>query len=186
MALTTIGIVLITLVAAITLTTWQGVRAIVAEKETRATLEKLKDEAYERALNEALLSGANADDLIQRAETLEVSQPKLFVLRGLQAFYRGDLQDAIRLLEQGEKSVAARAVLAWAYSVAGDHDRFATTAIALNKPTPMIAPDYFLLGQLHSAVLPDVALSYIETGLALTTNRYSVTRSRPWHSQLRV
>ncbi len=138
-ALTTIGIVLITLVAAITLTTWQGVRAIVAEKETRATLERLKDEAYERALNEALLSGANADDLIQRAETLEVSQPKLFVLRGLQAFYRGDLQDAIRLLEQGEKSVAARAVLAWAYSVAGHHNDFARIAIELRHLEPVIA-----------------------------------------------
>ena len=100
-ALATAAVVVTALIAGTTLATWQAIvanrertRAMAAEKEVRSTLEALQDEVYERALNEALLGGSNANALIEQAERVGVPTSKLMVLRGLQAFYRGDLGHA--------------------------------------------------------------------------------------------
>lgn len=116
-------------------------------------------------LNEALLGGTDADELIEQADSCRLPSPRMEVLRGLQAFYAGRLKEANERLKLAEPSVAAQALRAWVSSVAGDNNQFAPTASRLLDSQPESPEDYLLLGQLHSMVVPRRSLNLTEKGM---------------------
>jgi Tfp pilus assembly protein PilF len=83
---------------------------------------------------------AEAEQALDEAAALGASEAEKRLWRGLIALYQGRTQDALVHLEKAAQalpdSVAAHAVLAWAYYDAGQADRFYLELAKVGAMTP--------------------------------------------------
>jgi tetratricopeptide (TPR) repeat protein len=117
---------------------------------------QLQAERRQHAL-EAAMAAAMGGDLdkvekaINEAELRGASPAEVRMLRGQVAYYRGDTERAIMELEQAVQlapdSAAARGLLAIAYGMGGDEDRYERTAFELSKLAPRTIEDYMFKGE---------------------------------------
>src|SRR5581483_5921862 len=134
-----------------------------AEKAAEERREAQRRAALERTTVTAM-SGkyADAEQALDEAVALGTSQPETFLRRGQIALYEGRTPDALVYLEKAARalpdSVAARAVLAWAYYDAGQSDRFYLEFGKVAAMKPVTPEDDLFLGQATARYDPREAL----------------------------
>jgi len=128
---------------------------VFAHRERMARQQTQKEQrqhAVERAMFIAMSGDLDgAEQAIAEAEVLGASSGSVRMIRGLLAYYRGDINQAIEHLEQAVKllphSVAAYSLLARAYLSDGQGDRYESTLISfVEKLTPVTPEDYLFKG----------------------------------------
>ena len=101
------------LVAGVTVSTWQAMRASDAERLATQHLAAMRHQALERAMLEAMSSNFDAAEVaLQEAALAGASTGQARMVDGLMAYYHGDFPTALARLEQAmqlmPESVAAR------------------------------------------------------------------------------
>jgi serine/threonine protein kinase len=141
-----------------------------AEKAAEERREAQRREALERTTVTAM-SGkyAEAEQALDEAVALGASGPEIHLRRGQIALYQGRSEDALVYLEKAAQalpdSVAARAVLVWAYLDAGQNDRFYLELARIAAMTPVTAEDHLFLGQVTARYDPRAALPLLDRAI---------------------
>jgi tetratricopeptide (TPR) repeat protein len=141
-----------------------------AEKSAEERREARRREALERTTVTAM-SGkyAEAEQALDGAVALGASEPEIYLRRGQIALYQGRSEDALVYLEKAARalpdSVAARAVLVWAYLDAGQSDRFYLELGKVAAMTPVTAEDHLFLGQVTARYDPRAALPLLDRAI---------------------
>jgi hypothetical protein len=90
------------------------------------------------------------DESIMEIEALGASTGQVRLLRGVVAYFRADIEGAIRELEQAVKllpdSVSARALLAMACADNGQEDRYEQLSLEMQHLSPSSSEDYLFRG----------------------------------------
>jgi serine/threonine protein kinase/Flp pilus assembly protein TadD len=176
---------------AILTSTFFGYQMWVQEQERLA-------ERCQAALEQALVLTLatdfdRADMAVADAERLGASTGQLRMLQGQIALFRFEDDSAVRHLEQAVRlepqSVAARALLAWAYLSAGSTNNDYEKAVdELKKLEPVTAEDYLFKGRIEAVTDPERGLNSLQEAIrrrssplayviraAVRTDRASVT-----------
>ena len=116
------------LVAGVTVSTWQAMRASDAERLATQHLAAMRHQALERAMLEAMSSNFDAAEVaLQEAALAGASTGQARMVDGLMAYYHGDFPTALARLEQAmqlmPESVAARAMLAQVWAATGQYHK---------------------------------------------------------------
>jgi tetratricopeptide (TPR) repeat protein len=140
----------------------------------RSTREELVNAQLADVVDEALIANMSgdadmADRAIARVAAIEPDTGWLPLLRGHQAFQRGDYDDAVERLENAvellPESVAARSLLAAAYVGAGWWERYETTLDQLQGLTPQTAEDFMFRGLAESYLDPARARASLDEAI---------------------
>jgi serine/threonine protein kinase len=141
-----------------------------AEKAAEERRDAQRRAALERTTVTAM-SGKfpEAEQALDEAVALGASEPEIHLRRGQIALYEGRTKDALVHLEKAAQalpdSVAARAVLAWAYYDAGQSDRFYLELANVGAGTPVTAEDHLFLGQATARFHPAEALPLLNRAI---------------------
>jgi serine/threonine protein kinase len=147
-----------------------GYLARQSSKERQRLHEQMLADKLDRA---ALLARGGdieaAEETIRDAERLGASPGQVQMLYGQVAIYSGKSADAVNHLQQAiallPDSVAARALLAYAYGSQGRWDEFGETIAEARELVPSTAEDYYFLGMAESDVDPEKGLQLLQTAL---------------------
>lgn len=140
--------------------------------------EQLLAERRQSALEKSLLAAMSGDldgaeAAIDDAELLGASVGQVRMLRGQIAFHRGDMEKAIRRLEQAAKllpegqpgAVAVRAMLALTYLYGLQLQHFDTLSRELDSMSPITAEDYLFKGQFETMLRPERGLETLNEAI---------------------
>jgi tetratricopeptide (TPR) repeat protein len=109
------------------------------------------------------------DEAIQEIETLGASTGQVRLLRGMVAYFRGDAEAAIKELEQAIKllpeSVAARALLAQAYTYYGQQERGEQVILEMQQLAPTSPEDYLFKGSARDVFEPGTGVPDLDEGI---------------------
>jgi hypothetical protein len=158
--------------ACVTLTS--AYRAHVAE-QLRATEQEqarlqLLDEKVRNACQVASAGDLRrTDEAIKEVEALGASTGEVRLLRGMAAYFRSDTEAAVSELEQAVKllpeSVAARALLAMAYTDYGQYERYEQLILEIESLSPSSPEDYLFKGYARQGNEAGQGLSDLNEGI---------------------
>jgi serine/threonine protein kinase len=153
-------------------------RAHLAERQRQEDQELAREELLaerrQHALDQALAAAMGGDldqaeKAIAEAERVGASPGQVRMLRGQVAFHRGDVDEAIRHLEQAvvllPGSVAARGMLVYLYDTIGSEEQFDQLFRELDALTPVTPEDYLFKGYAESCRDSVGALAMLEDAL---------------------
>jgi serine/threonine protein kinase len=147
-----------------------------AEAEQRQFQEERREAERRAALERTTVTAMSgkfpeAEQALDEAARLGASEPEIQLRRGQIALYEGRSEDALVHLERAAQalpdSVAARAVLAWAYYDAGQMDRYYPEVAKVGAMTPLTAEDYLFLGQATGRFHPAEGLPLLDRAIKL-------------------
>jgi serine/threonine protein kinase/lipoprotein NlpI len=132
-----------------------SVFAYRSHRSEQRAMEEKRDHAVELAMLIAMGGDLNgAEKAIAEAEKVDASHGSIHMIRGLLALYRGDARPAINELKKAvdllPQSVAAYALLAYAYAVDGQLDLCQAVFIDHIEKLPAVTPeDYLFKGRIE-------------------------------------
>jgi tetratricopeptide (TPR) repeat protein len=163
------------------------VAAFFANRAREAEKHRMAEQAQSRnqiatierdhALQNALIAATSGDldkaeAAINEAELKGASSAQLRVLRGQVAYFRGDLETALRELEQamtlGPTSVASRGMLALSYLNFGNWTRYIEEVIALDKLEPKTGEDFLFKGYALAGLKYDAGVKLLDRAVELS------------------
>jgi serine/threonine protein kinase len=158
---------------AVCIAAWFGYQAHAERQQHEAQLRAEKQRnAVERALL-AALSGdfKTAEEAIRQAELLGASPGWIRMLNGQLALHREDIPAAVQDLEQAVRlmpdSVAAQAMLATAYTHAGQHDLFNEHLTEMERLDPVTPEDLLFKGEAEAINNPLRAIRTLDAAVSL-------------------
>jgi tetratricopeptide (TPR) repeat protein len=138
---------------------------------TRLAQNEILAEQRQVAVDKAILEAMSGDahsalQAVADAESKGAEPGRLNLLRGLVEHYQGRSREALVYLEQAEKqlpeSIAVKAVLADAYALDGEWQRYDELYVLLQQARPKTTEDYLFLGLSQAEMDPVQALQTLE------------------------
>lgn len=162
------GTVVCALIAAM-LVSYFGYRASASARELQAIQCRI---ALDRTTRAAMAGRfLEAQQALAEARVLGASPGEIELWRGQIELYQGNVEQALVRLEEAVElepdSVAARAVLAQAYSDAGQADKGWGRGLGMGKVQPKTAYDFLFLGRLRAMHDPGEAISLLSQAIEL-------------------
>jgi tetratricopeptide (TPR) repeat protein len=176
------GILLVTLAAG-----FFAYRAVQADRAARAADRKLLEAKMDRALDHILRGDfASAEAAIREAADAGAPAGWVDWRRGQIAYHRGQFADAVPLLESAVRAypdqAAPRSLLAWAYALSGDLEKFSRVGDAADRLPAVTPEDVLYKGLMLSYLDPPRALPTLDDAVL----RRDSTIARLIRAQVRV
>jgi tetratricopeptide (TPR) repeat protein len=141
------------------------------EEQKKARLELLDEKIRNAYLVATSGDLKRTDEAIKEIEPLGASTGQVRLLRGIVAYFRGDAEAAIKELKQAIKllpeSVAARALLAQAYTDYGQQERGEQVILEMQQLSPTSPEDYLFRGYARELFEPGTGVPDLDEGIRL-------------------